>query len=59
MPFTQREIDEVYELTCRFHSVDPDFFGWPPLLGSDIPRNATADQITEAIKHRLRNRSNR
>lgn len=53
MPFTQHEIDEAYLLTCRFHGLRPEFFGWPPLLGSDIPANASAEEITEAIKHRL------
>lgn len=57
MPFTQREIDSVHLLVGEFHGLDRETvvreFGWPPLFGSDIPPGATAEQIAEAIKHRL------
>lgn len=42
MPFTQQEIDEAFDLTCRFHGVDPEvgraLVGPTPLLGSDVPK---------------------
>lgn len=52
MPFTQRELDQAFEMVCRFHGVPPVEISkeGAPLLGCDIPVEKQARAAFEAAR---------